>query len=149
MPPSCDPLVISGGSVTQTARPVKRAHRPNASDSVISLNPDTGEIVGVFPAHDADAVAAAVARARAASEWWQSQGFAGRKAALLRWASYLVGRTDELGALVTRENGKPEADAYLEIVLALEHVRWAAKNAESALRSRSVAPGPLMANFAA
>ena len=135
--------------MTQTARPVKRASSPNTSDSLISLNPDTGDIVGVFQVHDADAVAAAVARARAASQWWQGQGFAGRKAALLRWASFLVARSEEFSSLVTRENGKPDADAYLELILALEHVRWAAKNAEAALKSRSVAPGPLMANFAA
>ena len=135
--------------MTQTARPVKRDPASNTSDSLISHNPDTGDIVGVFPVHTAGEVAGMVAKARAAAPWWQAQGFAGRKAALLRWASYLVNRAEELSALVTRENGKPDIDAYLELTLALEHVRWAAKNAESALQARSVSPGPFMANFAA
>ncbi|MGH3621738.1 MAG: aldehyde dehydrogenase family protein, partial [Sciscionella sp.] len=46
-------------------------------------------------------------------------------------------------------NGKPVEDAYLELVLTLEHIHWAAKNAGKVLRTRSVAPGLLMANHSA
>ncbi len=43
-----------------------------------SRDPATGAVVGVFPVHDADAVASAVARARTAAGHWRDLGFGGR-----------------------------------------------------------------------
>ena len=117
--------------------------------SLRSTNPATGELVAEFPVLGPDEVEAAVASARGAADWWEEQGFAARGECLLRWAAYLSEHADEISDLVYRENGKPREDAYLELILALEHIRWSAKNAESVLRSRTVRPGLLMANFAA
>jgi acyl-CoA reductase-like NAD-dependent aldehyde dehydrogenase len=113
------------------------------------LNPADGSAVAEFPVAGADEVRAAVARARAAAPAWEALGPDGRERCLLRWAGHLVEHADELCDLVHAENGKPRDDAYLELVLALELIRWAAKNAGRELRPRRVRPGPLMANFAA
>jgi acyl-CoA reductase-like NAD-dependent aldehyde dehydrogenase len=43
-----------------------------------SLNPATDEVVGTYPVNTPEEVAAAVARARAASTWWNDLGFEGR-----------------------------------------------------------------------
>ncbi|MCX5044005.1 aldehyde dehydrogenase family protein [Aldersonia sp. NBC_00410] len=126
------------------ARPVEAA-----PETLQSLNPATGELVAEFPIDDATAVATAVGRARAALPTWRDLGFDGRRKALLRWASQLINNADELSDLVHRENGKPAEDAFLELMLTLEHIDWAAKNAKKVLSPQKVKPGLFMANHEA
>ncbi|WP_068273958.1 aldehyde dehydrogenase family protein [Aldersonia kunmingensis] len=117
--------------------------------TLTSLNPATGELVAEFPIDDAAAVAVAVERARGALATWRDLGFDGRRKALLRWASQLINNSDELSALVHKENGKPLEDAFLELMLTLEHIDWAAKNAKKVLSPQKVKPGSFMANHEA
>ncbi|WP_309139893.1 aldehyde dehydrogenase family protein [Nocardia cyriacigeorgica] len=92
---------------------------------------------------------AAVATARRAAETWSALDFDERRTALLRWSSRLVADSDEFCALIHAENGKPLDDAFLELMLALEHIAWAAKHAKKVLAPKKISPGPLMSNFAA
>src|SRR5690349_3635362 len=87
------------------------------TDTFESTDPGTGAVVGVFPVHDRAAVRASVERARAAAEGWRALGFDGRRTRLAAWRGYLARRMHELSDLVHRENGKPHADALLEISL--------------------------------
>src|SRR5829696_727109 len=114
-----------------------------------SKNPATGAVVGTFPVHDAEAVAATVKRARDAAEHWRELGFDGRRKRLAAWRGYLARRMHELADLVHRENGKPHADALLEITLAVDHLAWAGGHARRTLGPRRVNPGLLAANHAA
>jgi succinate-semialdehyde dehydrogenase / glutarate-semialdehyde dehydrogenase len=114
-----------------------------------STSPATGEVVGTFPVDGPEQVAAAVARAREGAEGWAGLGFEGRRRALLAYKALLVRRTDELVALVHRENGKPHADALIEVLLAAEHLDWAARNAAKVLGPRRVRGNLLVANHAA
>jgi acyl-CoA reductase-like NAD-dependent aldehyde dehydrogenase len=114
-----------------------------------STDPATGAVIGVFPVHDAPAVAETVARARRASERWRELGFDGRKQRLAAWRGYLARRMNELADLVHRENGKPHGDALLEITLAVDHLAWAGAHARKVLGLRSVRAGLLAANHAA
>lgn len=103
-----------------------------------SVDPATGATLATYPIADEKAVAEAVAKARAAAPVWEDLGFEGRKKALLRWSSRLVAKSDEFCALIHAENGKPLDDAFLELMLALEHIAWAAKHAKKKLfRKRS------------
>jgi acyl-CoA reductase-like NAD-dependent aldehyde dehydrogenase len=113
-----------------------------------SLDPATGAVIASYPiATDAE-VNAAVARARDAAQWWGELGFDERRARLAQWRRVLARRAKELAAVVTKENGKPEADAVLEIMLAIEHLAWAAKAAPKVLGPRKVHAGLLAANQA-
>lgn len=114
-----------------------------------SVNPATGAVIATHPIADEKAVHAAVDKARAAATTWSELSFADRKQALLRWSSRLVARAEEFCDLIHAENGKPRDDAYMEMVLALEHIAWAAKNAEKVLKHKKVSSGALMSNFAA
>jgi acyl-CoA reductase-like NAD-dependent aldehyde dehydrogenase len=114
-----------------------------------STAPATGAVVGVFPVHDADAVGETVAAARAAAEQWSALGFDGRRQRLDAYRGYLARRLHELADLVHRENGKPHADAILEISLAIDHLAWAAGHARKTLGPRRVRSGLLAANHAA
>jgi acyl-CoA reductase-like NAD-dependent aldehyde dehydrogenase len=123
--------------------------RHATSETFESTDPATGAVVGVFPVHDADAVAATVARARAAAATWRELGFDGRRQRLAAYRGYLARRLHELADLVHRENGKPHDDAILEITLAIDHLAWAGAHARKLLGPRRVNPGMLAANHAA
>ncbi|MDQ3404621.1 MAG: aldehyde dehydrogenase family protein [Actinomycetota bacterium] len=114
-----------------------------------SLNPATDEVVGTHPIHTKEQVQAAVARARAAAAWWADLGFAGRAGRLRAWKSIVNAKAAELADVVHRETGKPPGDAMLEIILAIDHTEWAAKNARKVLGPHRRSPGLLMANQAA
>lgn len=117
--------------------------------TVDSINPATGDVVGTHRVHTADEVRAAVERSRDAAEWWGELTFAERAARLTAWKGAITRRIGQLAEVVHAETGKPHADARLEIVLAIDHIAWAARNARKVLRSRRVSPGLLMANHAA
>jgi acyl-CoA reductase-like NAD-dependent aldehyde dehydrogenase len=118
------------------------------TDKLESINPATGDVVGVHAIDDADSVAAAVARARHAAQWWSGGTFADRKHLLDQWRGVLTRRMAQLADVVHQETGKPHGDAQLEIGLAVEHLAWAAAHAEKVLGRRRVSSGLLMANQA-
>ncbi|GAA4129459.1 aldehyde dehydrogenase family protein [Nocardioides fonticola] len=122
------------------------AERPATFDS---LNPRTGDVVGTYPIHTAEDVAAAVARARASAAWWAGLGFEGRKEVLDQWRAVLARRLAQLVDVVHRETGKPHGDAQLEIALAIDHVAWAASHAGKVLGRKRVSAGLMLANQAA
>src|SRR3954447_14987276 len=119
------------------------------TEKLESLNPATGDVVGVYAVADAADVDAAVARAREASAWWGGLGFDGRKQILMQWKGVLARRIGQLADVVHQETGKPHADAQLEIGMAVDHLSWAASHAEKVLKRRKVSSGLLMANQAA
>jgi len=105
---------------------------------LISTSPATGAEAGRVPVADLAAVAAAMRRARIAAAWWAGLGFDERKVRLLRWRALLAERVEELAALTHLETGKPEADAIVEALAAIEHTDWAARNAKRVLGPRRV-----------
>jgi aldehyde dehydrogenase (NAD+) len=134
---------------TVTAASAGTVDRRATTETVESTNPATGAVVGVFPVHDAAAVRETVERARPAAEKWRALDFDGRKQRLAAYRGYLARRMHELADLVHRENGKPHADAILEITLAIDHLAWAANHARKVLGPRKVHAGMLAANHAA
>jgi acyl-CoA reductase-like NAD-dependent aldehyde dehydrogenase len=118
-------------------------------DKLVSLDPATGDVVGIHAVDDTEAVDAAVARAREASQWWAGLGFDGRRLVLAQWRGVLTRRMAQLADVVHQETGKPHADAQLEIGLAIDHLAWVGTHAEKVLGRRRVSPGLLLANQAA
>jgi succinate-semialdehyde dehydrogenase/glutarate-semialdehyde dehydrogenase len=78
---------------------------------IVVRDPATGEVVAELRAADEAAVQAAVAGARAAFRPWADTPAGDRAGLLKAWARTLRDHVDELGALVTREMGKPRDDA--------------------------------------
>src|SRR3954469_24084304 len=111
-----------------------------------SLAPATGDVVATLPVHGEAEVRQAVQVARKASQWWGGLGFDGRRQRLRAYAGVLTRRREELLDLISRENGKPQVDAFIEHLLAIEHLDWAAKNAQRIMKPRKVAGSMLLAN---
>ncbi len=127
--------------------PTETHHAPR--DTFDSLSPRTGDVVGTYPVHTAEDVQAAVARAREAAQWWSGLSYDERGELLSTWKGVLTRRIAQLADVVHQETGKPHSDATLEAVIALDHIAWAAKNAEKVLRRRKRPSGMLMANISA
>ncbi|MDG3009056.1 aldehyde dehydrogenase family protein [Rhodococcus sp. D2-41] len=116
--------------------------------TLASLDPRDDTVLAEYPVAGKGEVAAAVDRARAAAHWWDVQGFRGRRQWLLEFKSVIASRAGELAAVVSAETGKPADDALLEVMLAVEHLDWAAKHAQKVLRRRTVPSGLVSANQA-
>ena len=120
----------------------------SATERLSSFNPATGELVGTVPIHTQADVDAAVARARSAAQQWATRSFEARAEELTAFRKALAARADELADLLHRENGKPELEAYVEVMMALGHEQHAAARAEAAMAPKKVSAG-LLANFRA
>jgi acyl-CoA reductase-like NAD-dependent aldehyde dehydrogenase len=114
-----------------------------------TVNPATDEVIATFPVQGRSEVDAVVERARQAAPWWASLGYRQRRTRLLAWKSYLTRYMARLAELVHNETGKPLADAQLEILLAILHIDWAAKNARKVLGPHRVRSGLIAINQAA
>ena len=114
-----------------------------------SHNPVTNEVITSHEIFSEAAVRAAVDRARNASKEWRELGFRGRRKVLLKWSTDLLLNIDSLTDIVSLETGKPISDAKLEVSLAAGHIAWAARHAESVMRTSHRSPGLLMANMSA
>ncbi len=114
-----------------------------------SHNPVTDEVITSYEIFSEVAVRGAVDRARAATQEWRELGFRGRRKVLLKWSNDLLLNIDSLTDVVSLETGKPMSDAKLEISLAAGHIAWAARHAESVMRTSHRSPGLLMANMSA
>ncbi|MEV7923447.1 aldehyde dehydrogenase family protein [Kitasatospora sp. NPDC088779] len=84
--------------------------------TITSYNPaDPADLVVAVEEPGAEAVRAAVARARAAQPGWLAAGAGARSAALGRIAEAVEAHADELAGLIVREVGKPLAEARGEV----------------------------------
>ena len=113
-----------------------------------TLNPATSEVIATYPIFGEQDVADTVERAQAAAQWWSEVGWDGRRQRLLAWKSHLTRYIGRLAELVHAETGKPLGDAQLEILLAIVHIDWAARNARRVLRPRRVRSGLVAINQA-
>src|SRR5271170_3455475 len=109
----------------------------------------TDDVIETFPSMRAEDVAAVIAAARRVTPIWHRIGFARRRMHLLAWAANIVAHRDYFVTLIERECGKPSDDAYMELVIAVEHIRWAATHAKRVLRRHRVLPTALMSNYSA
>lgn len=118
------------------------------TERLSSYNPATHDLVGTVPIYSAAEVDAAVARARGAADRWGALSFEARAEELTAFRKALAAHADEIADLLHRENGKPELEALVEVIIALSHVKHAAACAERAMAPRRVSPG-VLANFRA
>ncbi|MEU0755658.1 aldehyde dehydrogenase family protein [Streptomyces albogriseolus] len=118
------------------------AAAPRATASTFTTySPATGERLAEYPAHGPEDVARAVARARTTQAGWAALSASRRRELLLRWKKALADDLDTVARTIARETGKPAGDAALEVVLTLEHLAWAARNAPRVLGRRRVRTG--------
>ncbi|OYD67155.1 aldehyde dehydrogenase family protein [Rhodococcus sp. OK302] len=123
---------------------------PHADDNTFaSFDPRDNTVIARYPVADRTAVDNAVGTARTAARWWDQLGFSGRQKVLRDFRSAIANNAEAMAAIISAETGKPADDAVLEVMLALEHLDWAARNAQKVLRRRRVGAGLISANQSA
>ncbi|MHA7812500.1 MAG: aldehyde dehydrogenase family protein [Phycisphaerales bacterium] len=88
---------------------------PTATNTLNSYNPSTSELVGSVPVTPADRVDAVIAKARATQPAWAALSAQQRADMLKPAGEALVARADELGRILSLEQGKPLAEGVGEV----------------------------------
>ena len=106
---------------------------------IISHDPATGEEIGRVPLTLPEEVARAVDRARAAGSAWAATSFRARASIILRARKIILKELDEIAALISRETGKPAAEAItMELTTSLDLMQYFARRAETLLQRERI-----------
>ncbi|HXZ09281.1 MAG TPA: NAD-dependent succinate-semialdehyde dehydrogenase [Paraburkholderia sp.] len=92
-------------------------------------DPSSGVVIGSIPDMGAAEAARAVSAAQAALPGWRALTATARSQILKRWAALILANTNDLATIMTREQGKPLAEARGEIGYAASFVQWFAEEA--------------------
>jgi acyl-CoA reductase-like NAD-dependent aldehyde dehydrogenase len=112
---------------------------------ISSVNPATGEVLRELECANEKEFSAAVIRARAAQEAWAAIGIRKRIAILREFQRRVLEKKSEIAEAITREAGKPVAEALTtEVLVVLDAARFLIENAYRMLRNETVPHG----NFA-
>jgi succinate-semialdehyde dehydrogenase/glutarate-semialdehyde dehydrogenase len=117
-------LVRTGNFIAGVWQPGQQAERmldvtDPGDQSLVARVPDSG---------GADA-RAAVDAAQQAFETWRTRPARERAALLKRWNDLLLAHEQDLGRLISREQGKPLAEGRAEVLYAASYVEWFAEQA--------------------
>ena len=112
---------------------------------IASVNPATGEVLRELECAGDQQVLAAVDRARAAQPGWAEFGLRRRIGVLREFQARLYARKSEMAAAITREAGKPVAEALVtEVLVVLDATCFLIGNAWGLLRDEPVPHGNLV-----
>jgi acyl-CoA reductase-like NAD-dependent aldehyde dehydrogenase len=110
-----------------------------AHDQLAVFNPATRETIGSVPVSSAAEIAAAVESARAAQARWATTPVRERLQIIQRFQQLLCAQKDAVAAVVTREAGKPLAEALsTEVLVVLDGSQYLLDNAAEFLRPEHV-----------
>src|ERR1043166_3344938 len=102
-------------------------------------NPATQEIIGTLPNLGANEIADAVAKAAAAQIRWAATPVRDRLRILDRFAELLCDQKDSIAAIISREAGKPEAEALsTEVLVVLDTAKYLQNQVPAFLRPEPV-----------
>lgn len=108
------------------------------------FNPANGELIAAVPNAGQERLDAAVSQAREAFQSWRKTDWAERQAALNRVGEAIAANAPELIALLTKEQGKPTAQAEFEIMASAQ---WCQAIATLKLEDRVIEDTPEKFHF--
>ena len=98
--------------------------------TIVVTNKASGDRLGTVPSLGAEETGSAVAAAHAAFPAWAARTAKERCAVLRRWYELIVANADDIGTLMTAEQGKPLSEARGEVTYAASFVEWFAEEAK-------------------
>ena len=120
---------------THTPQPPDAIER----DEIISYDPATCLEIGRAPVATCEDVERAFSLARAAQVEWRAKSYAERGQIILRARQILLDETEEIAELISRETGKPIAEAVsMEIAPVLDLMRYFATETAKMLRDEKI-----------
>lgn len=91
------------------------------------VNPATGGMLGTIPKMGGAETKRAIAAADAALPAWRAKTAKERAGILRRWFDLMMANQDDLGVIMTAEQGKPLSEAKGEIAYAASFIEWFAE----------------------
>ncbi|SLN26314.1 Glutarate-semialdehyde dehydrogenase DavD [Pseudoruegeria aquimaris] len=98
-------------------------------DATEVRNPSTGALIGKMPELTQAEVTAAIEAAEAAQKAWAARTALERADILMEWFRLMMANQEDLGRILTAEQGKPLAEAKGEIAYGASFIRWFAEEA--------------------
>src|SRR5215204_5918355 len=106
---------------------------------IISRDPATGEEIGSSAITSAAEIQDAVANARSAQLAWARLSYRQRAEVILRAREVVLSQLEDIASLISRETGKPAAEAIsMEVVPTLDLMHYFANNTEKLLQPTSI-----------
>jgi succinate-semialdehyde dehydrogenase/glutarate-semialdehyde dehydrogenase len=93
-------------------------------------NPADGSVIGTIPKMGAAETRRAIEAANAALPAWRAKLPKERANILRKWFELMIAHTEDLGLIMTTEQGKPLAEAKGEIAYAASFIEWFAEEAK-------------------
>jgi succinate-semialdehyde dehydrogenase/glutarate-semialdehyde dehydrogenase len=120
--------------------------QPELASQFAVHNPATQEIIGTLPNLGAGQITDAVAKAAAAQVRWAATPVRDRLRILSRFADLLCDQKEAVAAIISREAGKPEAEALsTELLVVLDTVKYLRNTLPGFLRPEPIPHGnPVM-----
>jgi succinate-semialdehyde dehydrogenase/glutarate-semialdehyde dehydrogenase len=104
-------------------------------------NPATGAVITSVPDSGAPEALAALDAAHAAFATWRKVPAKQRAAIIKRWNDLVLAHLDDLGALISLEQGKPLAEGKGEVAYAASYIEWFGE--EATRMNGEVIPAPV------
>ncbi len=102
----------------------------DGGDTIAVNNPATDETLGTVPKMGAAETRRAIDAAAAAYPEWRAKTGKERAGILRRWFELMMENQDDLGVLMTAEQGKPLAEAKGEVAYAASFIEWFGEEAK-------------------
>ncbi|MGB1310440.1 MAG: NADP-dependent succinate-semialdehyde dehydrogenase [Leucothrix sp.] len=102
----------------------------NSAATITVTNPANGDVLGTIPDMGEAETQAAIDAAHAALPAWRALTAKERTAKLQAWYQLMMENQDDLGLMMTLEQGKPLAEAKGEIAYAASFIEWFAEEAK-------------------
>ncbi len=99
----------------------------DSGETVDVTNPATGEKLGTVPKAGAAETRRAIEAANAAWPAWRAKTAKERSIILRKWFDLMMANQEDLGTLMTAEQGKPLAEAKGEVGYAASFIEWFAE----------------------
>ncbi|MCX4164190.1 MULTISPECIES: NAD-dependent succinate-semialdehyde dehydrogenase [Paraburkholderia] len=106
------------------------------------LNPATGDVIAQVAKAGADETAQAITAAERAFPAWRALTAKERGARVKRWGELMLEHREALAELLTREQGKPLAEARGEVAYAASFFEWFAEEAKRSYGDVIPSPKP-------
>lgn len=94
------------------------------------IDPSTQQLVGTVPVLSDEDIIAAIEIAHEAFSSWKSMTAKGRSVLMKRWHDLIIEYRRELAEIMSKEQGKPLAEAEREVFSCASYVEWYAEEAK-------------------
>lgn len=135
------PLTLTRTDLIRSANFINGTWTNTATARLAVTDPATGDLITEVPDSGSAEARAALEAAHAAFPAWRKVPVKQRAAIIKRWNDLVMAHQDDLGKLISREQGKPLAEGKGEVAYAASYIEWFGE--EATRMNGEIIPAPL------